>query len=270
VSTEDIARRRQAWTGQLRAQGLRPMDAARLALAEARQEVTELEIRLAAADPVKWYGPSSPEARQHPAGLTAQAEAEVAASRARFEVGQRELLAGPGPGKHTPARAPNRPDPPVGRQPARAGDGTGGRGMSGTGSLTTTCPQCGDHQSGDPSGRCFDCRAAEPGYLARLNARVRDLMTRGPQVPKTAAAEAGEPGAFRFFWVGVVRQACPECELPTATGFGRHDPDAETREPARCTDCSGERIEWAALQESRALTVFIGTPVRARGSPGSR
>jgi hypothetical protein len=130
--------------------------------------------------------------------------------------------------------------------------------------VITTCTRCGDHQSGDPSGRCFDCRTAEPGYLARLNARVREFMAREPQA-HNAAAEVGDPGAFRFFWAAVVRQACPECELPTATGFDRHDPGAETREPARCTDCSAERIEWAARQQSRAL----GYPLTEQGPCGS-
>jgi DNA-directed RNA polymerase subunit M/transcription elongation factor TFIIS len=127
--------------------------------------------------------------------------------------------------------------------------------------VITTCTQCGDHQSGDPSGRCFDCRTAEPGYLARLNARVREFMAREPHAHKAAVAKVGDPGAFRFFWADVVRRACPECQLPTATGFDRHDPGAETREAARCPDCSAERIEWTALQQSRAL----GYPLTEQG-----
>jgi hypothetical protein len=70
---------------------------------------------------------------------------------------------------------------------------------------------------------------------------------------------------FRFFGADVVRQACPECELPTATGFDRQDPGAAEREATRCTDCSAERIEWAAQQESRAP----GYPLAEQGPCGS-
>lgn len=110
TGTGDIARRRDAWIRQLQAQGLRPTHAARIAHAEADHEVTERQIRRAAADPARWYGPNSPEARQDQAGLAAEAEAAVAALRARFDAAQRQLLAhaaacGPGPQPATPQAA---------------------------------------------------------------------------------------------------------------------------------------------------------------------
>lgn len=141
--------------------------------------------------------------------------------------------------------------------------------MNGADGLTTTCIQCGDHQSGDSSGKCFDCRMAEPGYRARQAAALREFLIEDnkrlaqmglqPQRPPQA-----DPGPYRFFWADVIRVACPECEIPTGVGFDRHDPGGEDREPARCTECAADRIEWAVKQEGRAL----GFPLNELGPCG--
>ena len=75
--------------------------------------------------------------------------------------------------------------------------GAGGRAMTGT------CTGCGLYQSGDPSGKCWECRMAEPGYRARLDATVRDGMTaeyrRSSRVAPGSGRESGDPGPYRFF-----------------------------------------------------------------------
>jgi len=93
MSTEDISRQARAWEAQLRAQGLRRMDAWRIAQREAGWQGWALAERLAAADPAKWYGPDSPEALKEPAELAAGAEALIARSRPEFEASQRVVLA---------------------------------------------------------------------------------------------------------------------------------------------------------------------------------
>ena len=93
MSMQDINREARAWEAQLRAQGLRRMDAYRIAQSEAGWRYWALAERLVAADPAKWYGPDSPEARKDPAELAAAAEARIARARPEFEASQRVVLA---------------------------------------------------------------------------------------------------------------------------------------------------------------------------------
>ena len=89
----EISRQARAWQAQLRAQGLRPRDAYRIAQREAGWQGWALEERLAARDPARWDGPDSPEARQAPAELAAEAEALITRARPEFEASQRVVLA---------------------------------------------------------------------------------------------------------------------------------------------------------------------------------
>ena len=102
--SEDIARQARAWEAQLRAQGLRPRDAYRIAQQEAGWQGWALEERLAARDPARWSGPGSPEARTDPAERAAEAETLIARARPQFEASQREVLA--------EAAATSQPRPP--------------------------------------------------------------------------------------------------------------------------------------------------------------
>lgn len=128
--------------------------------------------------------------------------------------------------------------------------------------MTSTCTGCGEHQSGDPLGRCYDCRRAEPGYTARLNAFVRDFMKKEPRSNAEAVKRVGEPGAYRFFYADVIREPCPDCGEPTGVGFSKHDPGAEEREVTRCTECAAAGIEREAEIESE----YLGYPVTDRGN----
>ncbi len=118
TAAEDIARQARAWEAQLRDQGLRPMDARRIAQREAGWQGWALEERLAAADPVKWYGPDGPEARTDPAELAAEAEALIARARPQFEASQREVLAEASaravPPPSAAAAEPSSPEPGTG------------------------------------------------------------------------------------------------------------------------------------------------------------
>ncbi len=88
--------------------------------------------------------------------------------------------------------------------------------------MTGTCTGCGDYQSGDPSGKCWECRIAEPGYRARLDATVRKGIAAEyaahPEWRQTRP-ESGDPGPYRFFYAEVIRKECPGCGWATAAGF---------------------------------------------------
>ena len=107
MSTEDIAREARAWEAQLRAQGLRPMDAYRIAHREAAWQGWALAERQAALDPARWHEPDSPDAREDPAVLQAQAETLIAEARPCFEAAQRQTFAE----TITWARPPQAPEP---------------------------------------------------------------------------------------------------------------------------------------------------------------
>ena len=113
--------------------------------------------------------------------------------------------------------------------------------------MTGTCTGCGLYQSGDPSGKCWECRIAEPGYRARLDGTVRKgIAAEYAAHPewRQLRPESGDPGPYRFFWAEVIRKECPECGWATAVGFDHPDDrGAETGDPTKCTECSARDIE---------------------------
>ena len=112
--------------------------------------------------------------------------------------------------------------------------------------MITTWTGCGDHQSGDPSGKCYDCRLAEPGYGACLDARIVDGMSREHEAhpdwkvrqPRTVA-----PG--RGIGDPVVDADCPGCGWAVPAGFVHDDPGAGTREPRPCGPCQQAELTEA-------------------------
>ena len=129
--------------------------------------------------------------------------------------------------------------------------------------MTTTCTGCGDHQSGDPSGQYWECRLAEPGYAAQLDARVIEGMTREYEAhpdwkvrqPRTVAPGCGigDPVAYAD---------CPGCGWAVAVGFVHDDPGAGTRDPRPCGPC-----QQAELAEPRNTHEAPAVPVPAPRAP---
>jgi hypothetical protein len=88
---DNIPRQREAWTAQLRQQGLTRAQAGQLAQRQADQHGWELEERAAARNPERYYGPGSPEARTGRSQLIGEAEQQIAAGRQQFEERQAQL-----------------------------------------------------------------------------------------------------------------------------------------------------------------------------------
>jgi len=126
--------------------------------------------------------------------------------------------------------------------------------------MTGTCTGCGLYQSGDPSGKCWECRIAEPGYRARLDGTVRKgIAAEYAAHPewRQLRPESGDPGPYRFFWAEVIRKECPECGWATAVGFDHPDDrGAETGDPTKCTECSARDIEAGLRAESEARNTY--------------
>ena len=143
--------------------------------------------------------------------------------------------------------------------------------------MTTTCTGCGDYQSGDPSGQCWECRTAQPGYLAQLRQTVETGMAAEyaahPEWQEAAQARQAEgetrgPSPFRFFHADVIRKECPECGWATAAGFDSpHDPGAENREPTSCTGCAAREIEAGLRAEAEARNTYEAPEVPEPAQP---
>lgn len=141
--------------------------------------------------------------------------------------------------------------------------------QAGSGPATQTCAECGDFQSGDPSGLCYSCRLDQFGYRARQAAQVREFVTQdnkrlaemGLTPHRASQVQRDDPGPYRFFWANVIRRPCPGCGAPTGTGFDRHDPGAATRAPTRCAGCAAAAI----TRQAQAESTHTGYPIAEQG-----
>lgn len=137
--------------------------------------------------------------------------------------------------------------------------------------MTATCTGCGDYQSGDPSGKCWECRLAEPGYRARLDAQVQaGLAAESGAHPewRQVRPQSADPGPYRFFSADVIRKECPECGWATAVGFDHPaDPGAQTREPTSCTGCMAREIEHGIRAEAEARNTYAVPDMPAAPAP---
>ena len=129
--------------------------------------------------------------------------------------------------------------------------------------MTTTCTGCGDYQTGDPSGKCYECRLAEPGYAAQLDARVIEGMTREYEAhPDWKVRQPRTVALGRGIGDPVVYADCPGCGWAVAVGFVHGDPGAGTREPRPCGPC-----QQAGLAEPRHTHEAPAVPVPAPRAP---
>ena len=126
--------------------------------------------------------------------------------------------------------------------------------------MTGTCTGCGDYQSGDPSGKCWECRIAEPGYRARLDATVRKGIAAEYAAHPGVAPDPARVRRSRPLPV-LLRRSDPQRVPRVRMGNGCRlyhpdDPGAETREPAKCTECSARDIEAGLRAEAEARNTY--------------